>query len=168
MYQTAQPSPPAPMLVAGPTGIAHSMPSALIVHDDSAQREQLSQTLARLGVVEIHGVDGARDAVRLLGRLEVPPALIVSTLLMPDMDGVELIAQLNHTRHGGALILLCQGADAHLIDIARILVESGQMQLLGTYLRMPHEADLVEVLSMHSSVHQALMQRQERLSALHA
>lgn len=157
-----------PIHQAGPTGIAFSLPCALVVNDRPDRLETLHHTLDKLGVVEIHTTSNGCDALRKLARLEAAPELIICNMLMPDMDGIELIGQLNQRRYRGALILLCEGASQGLIDIARHLVDAGRMQLLGTYLRPPTEHDLAEVLSIHAGVRHAVLQRASRFGELRA
>ena len=58
----------------------------LVVDDDLDIREILSETLADLGFHVLAAANG-RDALTLVGDLEVGPSVILLDLMMPVMDG---------------------------------------------------------------------------------
>src|ERR1700682_3630383 len=63
----------------------------LIVDDDPAERAALGQTLSSLGYI----VENAADGEEALAKLEAMPiAAIVTDLMMPRMDGFELLRNL--------------------------------------------------------------------------
>ena len=63
----------------------------LIVEDDPANRELIRRTLTQPGVT-IREADNGRVALERLR--ESPPTLIVLDLLMPEMDGFDVLAEL--------------------------------------------------------------------------
>ena len=63
----------------------------LIVEDDATQREDLAETLSTLGCPIATAADG-REALNLIA--VSPPAVIVTDLMMPRMDGFELLKEL--------------------------------------------------------------------------
>ncbi len=67
------------------------MARVLIVEDDEAFRTVLKQMLLTAGHVVMEAASG-REAIRAL-RLE-PPDLVLTDLVMPDQDGLEVIMML--------------------------------------------------------------------------
>ncbi len=65
----------------------------LVVDDDAGIRDALATTLGDAGYEVVTAVDG-RDA---LARLSPRPALILVDLMMPELDGWELIGELQRT-----------------------------------------------------------------------
>lgn len=66
-------------------------PLILVVDDDRAIREFLVFTLEEEGYVTVEAGNG-REALRIAA--ERPPSLVVSDIMMPYLDGYELVAQL--------------------------------------------------------------------------
>jgi DNA-binding response OmpR family regulator len=67
------------------------MARVLVVDDESQMREMLCQALTRRG----HTVDQAADGRQALQRLaEHQPDLVITDLVMPDMEGIETIQAL--------------------------------------------------------------------------
>src|SRR5438034_5752019 len=68
-----------------------SKPRILVVDDEATARNGLAKLLEQEGYV----VDMAADGVEALASVtDNPPALIISDLKMPNMDGMELLKQL--------------------------------------------------------------------------
>ena len=64
-----------------------------MVDDDAAIRESLREVLAEEG----YDVVVAADGRQALARMSPRPALILADLMMPELDGWELIDELQHT-----------------------------------------------------------------------
>jgi two-component system chemotaxis sensor kinase CheA len=76
--------------VRPPTRVAATLPLALVAEDSELTRSLVVAALRRAGMEVVESVDG-RDA---LARMRaVKPALLVTDLEMPVMDGIELIRQ---------------------------------------------------------------------------
>ena len=97
--KTHQPPPP-----ARPAG-GHER--VLVVEDRADVRRTISQLLARNGYVVLEAVNGA-DALAVIESEPVPPALVITDVVMPVMTGPELAAEL-HTRHPTIKILFVSG-----------------------------------------------------------
>ena len=67
------------------------MARVLIVEDDESFRALLKETLLAAGHVATEAASG-REAIRAL-RLE-PPDVVLTDLVMPDQDGIEIIMML--------------------------------------------------------------------------
>src|SRR5579862_2255058 len=63
----------------------------LVVDDDAAQRALLTETVTSLGFTAVPAADG-EEALR--SHSAHPAAVIVTDLVMPRMDGFELLKQL--------------------------------------------------------------------------
>ena len=70
---------------------AHAAPSVLIVEDDAATRDMLRRLLENERWVVIEAENGRVVLERLT---EDRPALLLPDLMMPEMDGFELVAEL--------------------------------------------------------------------------
>jgi len=64
----------------------------LVVEDDATVRRSTVTVLSRLGYTVLEAADGL-EALELLRSAEVPPALVVSDIVMPRMGGRELAQQ---------------------------------------------------------------------------
>lgn len=65
----------------------------LVVDDDSAIRESLREVLADEGYDVVVAADGRQALAKMTPR----PALILADLMMPELDGWELIDELQRT-----------------------------------------------------------------------
>ena len=76
---------------AGPSGATGT--SILVVEDDPNSRKTLARLLAHAGHVVAEAPDGAA-ALALLESAEIPPALILLDLMMPGLDGRQVLKAL--------------------------------------------------------------------------
>lgn len=67
--------------------------TVLVVEDEAVVRTSIRRILAHHGYTVLEARHGA-DALRLLGTLSRPVDLVLTDLLMPEMGGRELIAEL--------------------------------------------------------------------------
>jgi CheY-like chemotaxis protein len=65
----------------------------LVVDDDPAVLRMLTSALTTLGY-EVAAAPGARQALEVAKNLPAGPDLVISDVLMPDMDGAELIREM--------------------------------------------------------------------------
>jgi CheY-like chemotaxis protein len=85
------------------------MTTILIVDDDELFRTMLEAMLAKEG----HQVLTASTGSEALARLEsTSPDLIMTDILMPDGDGIELITALNQQQRGIPIIAMSGGRRA--------------------------------------------------------
>jgi CheY-like chemotaxis protein len=71
--------------------VANSVPFVLLVEDDKDSREMYEIGL-RLSGLEAHGAGSAEEALAIIAR--VRPAVIVTDLTLPDLNGLELCRRL--------------------------------------------------------------------------
>jgi len=90
-------------------------PRLLFVEDEATLREHLAERLSDEYVVDTAG--NGNEA--LLAVMRAKPALVVSDIVMPDMDGVELLKTLRQTpktRDIPVLLISGRAADEHRIE----------------------------------------------------
>jgi CheY-like chemotaxis protein len=87
------------------------MSRILVVDDEPDQRFMLRRILERAGHEVIDAGDGAA-ALRAVR--ERPPDLVVTDMMMPVMDGAELIRSLRSEPATAAIPILAASGDGHL------------------------------------------------------
>ena len=127
----------------GGPGTNAPKPRILFVEDEATLREHLAQRLADEYVVDTAG--NGNEA--LLSVMRAKPALVVTDIVMPDMDGVELLKTLRQTPGTrGIPVLLISGraVDEHRIEgfeqgadgfLAKPYTERELRALIGAMLR---------------------------------
>src|SRR5713101_7656072 len=99
----------------GIPAVYSSKPRLLFVEDEATLREHLAERLSDEYVVDTAG--NGNEA--LLAVMRAKPALVVTDIVMPDMDGVELLKTLRQTPNTrGIPVLLISGraADDYRIE----------------------------------------------------
>lgn len=94
---------------------AQSRPTVLIVDDDSPIAETLAMIIEDMGysvVLAYNGREGLAAAMR------VPPNLIITDLMMPQMTGAEMLAALRATRlNMPPILVLTAGERTYAQDV---------------------------------------------------
>ena len=84
------------------------MQQVLVVDDDGIYRTIMMRVLARAGF----SVSGVRSGAEALDHLEQgTPSIIVTDILMPEMDGLELIRAIRRTGRGIGIVAISGGGD---------------------------------------------------------
>ena len=121
-------------------------PRLLFVEDDAILREHLAQKLSDQYVVDTAG--NGNEA--LLAVIRAKPALVLTDIVMPDMDGVELLKTLRQspgTRAIPVLLISGHAADEYRIEgfeegadgfLAKPYTERELRALVGAMLRSAH------------------------------
>src|ERR1700736_927597 len=124
-------------------GASGPNPRLLFVEDEATLREHLAQKLSDEYLVDTAG--NGNEA--LLAVMRAKPALVVTDIVMPDMDGVELLKTLRQTPGTrGIPVLLISGraADDHRIEgfeegadafLSKPYTERELRALIGSMLR---------------------------------
>jgi CheY-like chemotaxis protein len=95
------------------------MPRILVVDDEPTQRILLRRIFERAGHEVSDACDGAA-ALRAVG--ESPPDLVVTDMMMPVMDGAELIRRLRAEPATAGIPILAASGDSHLAVSADAVV----------------------------------------------
>ncbi len=95
------------------------MPRILVVDDEPDQRFLLRRIFERAGHQVADACDGAA-ALRAVQ--ESPPDLVVTDIMMPVMDGAELIRRLRGEPATAGIPVLAASGDAYLADGADAVV----------------------------------------------
>jgi CheY-like chemotaxis protein len=109
---------PAPPGMAGSTAVADTGETILVVDDEPLVRDLLVQFLSLRGYRAL----GVKDGAEALSMVEqAPPDLILLDLLMPGMDGVDVLRQLRQREYRGGVIIITGSHDEGLLDEAWVM-----------------------------------------------
>ena len=97
------------------------MPKILVVEDDAVIRRMLSGILVKMG----HEVAAAGDGVEALRLLDTAPFdIVITDLIMPEMEGLQLIRELRQRKAPQKIIAMSGGgrnSAEDYLDIAKML-----------------------------------------------
>ena len=79
----------------------------LVIDDDSLQRTTLRVSLERLGH-QVHTAENGRKALDLLNEDGISPSLVITDIVMPEMDGLEVIQHFRR-HHPGIPVVAISG-----------------------------------------------------------
>ena len=108
----------------------------LVVDDDVDIRESLKEVLIDEGYV-VHTAADGREALAVLSTFDRPP-LILLDLLMPVMNGWELLAALQAQKSDATVVVLSAAADA-----AKVL-ESGARDFVAKPMKLEQVLQIAE------------------------
>lgn len=115
-------------------------PSLIVIDDEPAMAELVNQ-IARSEGFDVRVASGVKK-FRELFRAK-PADVIVSDLVMPDTDGIELIQELADQECAAALILI-SGYQGKYLEIAAQLASLSGLNLITT-LNKPFAVDALKV-----------------------
>ncbi len=123
------------------------MPAVLLVDDDEFLRDLMREMLLDLGVTVVHQAGNGREALTVLGELAQPPEFLICDIYMPDMDGIEFIAELARLHYGGGLILL-SGVNPETLQLARDIALGDGIDLVGAFIKPVQPDALAQALGI--------------------
>ena len=104
----------------------------LVVDDDEAVRRLLANHLRSIGC-RVLEASGGQEALRLAGKAVEPIDLLLTDVVMPDMDGWELQEALRGQQPGlPTLLMSAYGAEV----LARHVPDPGEVELLAKPFRL--------------------------------
>jgi len=96
----------------------HNLPVVLVVDDERVIADTLSTILERNGFVVMTAYDGI-SALEIAA--QVPPKLLISDVMMPRMNGIDLAVAIRHSAPDCKVILFSgQASTADLLAAARL------------------------------------------------
>ncbi|WP_445175881.1 PAS domain S-box protein [Microcoleus sp.] len=123
-------------------GIKDRQPKIVVVDDKWANRSVISNLLSPIGFEVSEANDGQEGWEKIL---EVQPDLIVTDLLMPELDGFELIKRVRESENFKDLIIIVSSASVFETDQYRSL-EAGA----NTFIAKPVQAtELLQKLQQY-------------------
>jgi CheY-like chemotaxis protein len=103
------------------------MAQILIIDDDGLFRSMLSATLVHLGHTVVEAGNGAQG-IKLFQR--TAPDLIITDLVMPEMEGFEVLMKLKKN-NPGAKIMVMSGGVRGTVDFLEIATRLGASSVLA-------------------------------------
>ncbi len=120
--------------------------SVLLIDDDEFSQEILRKTFNGWGVTDIRQSSNGKEAVRLLDAMAVPPEVLICDIFMPDMDGIEFIAELVKRQFKGGLVFV-SGVNRDMLEVAEFLASQKGIRVLATFVKPIQPDALRKVLS---------------------
>lgn len=126
------------------SGQMHDRFTVMLVDDDSMQVAYLSALLTALGITDIMTANSGSDAIAQIAHADKKPDLLICDLLMPGMDGFEMISQLADENISMPIIVISSQSPA-VRKSAAILATIKSFEFLGE-LEKPVELSALKLL----------------------
>ncbi|MEG4393298.1 PAS domain S-box protein [Microcoleus sp. BROC3] len=123
-------------------GIKHRQPKIVVIDDKWANRSVINNLLSPIGFEVFEANDGQEGWEKIL---EVQPDLIVTDLLMPELDGFEVIKRVRESENFKDIIIIVSSASVFETDQYRSLEAGG-----NTFIPKPIQAtELLQKLQQY-------------------
>ena len=119
----------------------------LVVEDHAFQRDMLKETLLALGAHSVHCAGNGAQALAVLRDPGRPVDIVISDLMMPEVDGIELIPLLRQAANRISLILT--SADAWSLRAAEEIAKGHGVTLLGAVAKPMTAEKMVPLLQLY-------------------
>ena len=129
------------------TSAPRPMPTVLLVDDDEFVRDLMCEMLHQLGITVVHQAGDGRQALGVLADLAQAPDFLISDIYMPDMDGIEFVAELARLHYAGGLILL-SGVNPETLQLARDIAVGEGIQVVGAFVKPVQPEALAQALGI--------------------
>ena len=113
----------------------------LLVDDDEFSVEALREMLQDDGPVHIETATNGQLALQALASMKEVPDMLICDLFMPEMDGIDIMAQLARQHYPGAIVLV-SGRNIEYLAIARLIAIRNGLNVIGV-LAKPLNRDLL-------------------------
>jgi response regulator of citrate/malate metabolism len=123
------------------------MTRVLVLEDEASSQEITRCALQRAGITDITLAGDGETGLKMLGRMEPQPDLVICDIFMPEKDGIEIVGALVDHRFKGGLILV-SGADAQYLHVAQTMAIHGGLHLLGVLQKPLQEHQLANLLKL--------------------
>ena len=105
-------------------------PSVLVVDDDEFNQAVLTKHLNLLGLSAVQTVCGGLAGVTALDQMAQPPDIIICDIFMPQMDGIEFVAELVKRDFQGQLVLMT-GVNTEMLLVAQDIARMNGLHVSG-------------------------------------
>ena len=132
-----------------------AQPTFLLVDDDDYSLDFAYLMLGKLGFTQAQRVQMAHDGMeglRTLDGMPQPPDFIICDVFMPDIDGIEFMAELAKRSYRGGVILV-SGGDSQTLSVARLLAVENGLNVLGALTKPLQQDELRDVLFGNTASH---------------
>jgi CheY-like chemotaxis protein len=121
----------------------------LIIEDHPFQRSMLEQLVRGLGAQAVSSVADGSEAMRWLRDSSAAVDVVISDLMMPRMDGIELLPILRKACPEAALVLV--SADENVLPAAQTIAKAHGITVLGAICKPVTVAKLKPLLEGHAA-----------------
>jgi CheY-like chemotaxis protein len=123
------------------SAVAYDEISVLLVDDNSFARGVGQRVLRSAGVVSIQQASSGQEALDLIGQPSRVVDVVFCDLMMPDMDGIQMIRRVASLATPPAVVFL-SGANAALLHTAEDAGRARGLRILGV-IKKPLTPDAV-------------------------
>ena len=112
------------------TGKPSARPSVLVLDDDEFSQMVLRKHLNLLGFTQVQTVSDGLEGVAVLDQMAQPPDIVICDIFMPEMDGIEFVAELVKRNFQGQLILMT-GMNTDMLLVAQDIARMNGLHVSG-------------------------------------
>lgn len=110
----------------------HGYQRVMVIDDEPVVLQLLGQQLKCFGVAECLLYSNGEDALHAIEQQQ--PDLIICDLMLPDIDGPQLIRAMAEMKFAGSLIVIT-GSDVRILQTVQLLASELGLHLLGTFTK---------------------------------
>lgn len=121
--------------------------TVMVVDDDTFSQQAVCESLALLGPLSISTADDGFAALRQIKSASVMPDVLICDIYMPNMDGLEFLAQLADMQFKGSVIVV-SGVNMDMLDMARQIASTNGLHVAGAFLKPVAQAQLAAALGL--------------------
>ena len=122
------------------------MTRILLIDDDALARDMLRQMLERAGYDVVEAASG-RDGLQQYQATAID--LIITDILMPDQDGLEIILELRRLAPEAKIIAITGGGQSGLLDLLPVAAKLGAQWTLRKPLQRLELLEAIRQLVPH-------------------
>lgn len=124
----------------------YSSYAVLLVDDETFIRNLTKRLLSGLGFSNFLEAGNGEDALEIIDDPDTAVDLMLCDLMMPDMDGIEVVRHLS-TREDRPAIAFLSGADSAVLKAASSLAQARRLNVLGSLSKPVGREELLNVLA---------------------
>jgi EAL domain-containing protein (putative c-di-GMP-specific phosphodiesterase class I)/FixJ family two-component response regulator len=133
----------------------------LVLDDEAFMLKLLERMLVNLGYNNIVTCDNSVKALNYICEKNTQPDLILCDLMMPEMDGIEIVNHLIENCYTGNLILV-SGIEERIMLTVEKLAHTNNIRILGS-LHKPFTTDCLSVLLDKVTPHKESMRKNKKI-----